>query len=141
MGDNNKLFPHYIAYLEKKDFSEQGLEKFKNKPCVILVASENCGHCVKFKPTFIKVAKELTDGKTPDEDCPCYFSTVVASGKDSDKDLINFLLNSEPKFLTKNNINIRGYPTVLLKTRNNKYLEYDGNRQENDFMGWVTSNI
>jgi hypothetical protein len=137
----NKVFPQYIAYLEKKDFSDQGLKKFENKPCVILIASENCGHCVNFKPTFIKVANELTKGKTPDQDCPCYFSVVVASGKDSDKELVEFLLNSEPEFLIKNKINIQGYPTVLLKLRNNKYIEYDGDREESNFMGWITSNI
>lgn len=134
-------FPQYITYLEEKDFTNQGLQKFKNKACVILVASENCGHCVRFKPTFIEVAKELTEGKEPSENCPCYFAVALASGEDSDKNLIKFLLNSEPKFLKESNIDIQGYPTVILKTRNNKYLEYQGNRQKNDFMGWVTSNM
>ena len=133
--------PQHIAYLERKDFTEQGLQRFKNKPCVILVASENCGHCVRFKPTFIDVAKELTDGKTPDQDNACYFAVVLASGNDSDRELIKFLLDSNPEFLKKNNIEIQGYPTVILKTRSGKYLEYGGNRQKNDFMGWVTSNM
>jgi hypothetical protein len=136
----SEKFPKFISYLERKDFSEQGLEKFKNKPCVILVASENCGHCITFKPVFVRVAEELTKELTPEEDCPCYFSVVAASGKDSDKKLINFLLDSNPKFLKENKIDIQGYPTILLKTPENKYLEYNGNREENDFMSWVESN-
>lgn len=142
--DKKDNFPEYISYLQRSDFDNgnKGLVKFEHKPCVMLIASEKCGHCVHFKPTFVKTAKKISGGRNisaSKDNKDCYFAVIMASGKDCDEELKKFLFSS-PDFLKRNNIDIRGYPTILLRTTSGKYIEYDGKRTEDDFENWIQTN-
>lgn len=136
--NKNKTFSNNIAYLEMKDFDDEGLRIFKDKECVILIASENCPHCVNFAPIYQAVADKMNGNVDCDASQKCYFTVIACSGKDQDVNLTKFMI-SQPKFLKENRIKISGYPTVIKRKVDGKLTEFNESRNENNLIKWLNS--
>lgn len=138
-------FNSNVIYLEETDITpsgitiitKEGVDLAKGKACVVLIASAGCGHCVHFKPAFQEVANQIL-GKSDSIDLSdmCVFAVASASSQKGRKAAM--LLGSNPPFL--DGIEVRGYPTVLLKKENGTWVMYEGDRSVEDFKNWIKQN-
>ena len=86
--------------------------KNDNKIGMMLIWADWCGHCVRFKPDYIKLSQMLNSNKIT---FPMYSieSTVIEQG--------------DSQF--KKNLNFRGFPTIKFIDPSGKILEdYTGGR-------------
>lgn len=89
-----------VIYLESKDFTASGNLKhvFDNKPCVIMVQANYCGHCTTAKPQFQKFAEK-------NKNVVCL--TIQGDGDEPDvKKLVTLITKIKPSF--------KGYPDYFL---------------------------
>lgn len=102
--------------LDSKDFKikDNGVyvTSNNNKPGLLLIHAEWCGHCKRFKPTFNKIASQL--GK----DFPCMSI--------EDSDMTDTL---------KSSLQFGGYPTIKFFDQRGKIIsDYNGDRSESDIL-------
>lgn len=96
-----------VIYLESKDFTPSGnLKYFKDKTCVVLVQSNNCGHCTVAKPHFQKFANNnksvvcLTIENDDNPDAKKMLD-LVSQIKPSFEGFPDYLLYKNGKFVNK----------------------------------------
>lgn len=107
--------------LTSRDFSIVGKSVYINtnltnkKPGMLLIYANWCGHCVRFKPTYNELAKQLGN------EFPC--ATV-------DVDVIDERLNKA--------LNFRGVPTIKFFDQYGKIIgEYNGDRSKSTILTHV----
>lgn len=99
-----------VIYLESKDFTPSGnLKHFKNKTCVIMVQSNNCGHCTTAKPHFQKFANK-------NKSVVCL--TIENDDSSDGKKLLDIVEKIKPSF--------EGFPDYLLY-KNGKFVNKEIN--------------
>jgi thiol-disulfide isomerase/thioredoxin len=98
--------------MKDSDFDESGKIK-KNKPGLLLVKAEWCGHCKRYKSTYSKLAKMFP----PKGDflITQIDETQIVKDSNAEKGLKNF---------------IEGYPTLLFFNKDGKIVQrFDGDRE------------
>lgn len=108
----HKFFERPVYYLQRSDFDENGnlVEPFlRNKKVIIMIQSNNCGHCTNAKPAFLEAAKFVSQ-----RDPNVVFATIQADGKERGEQELNELLGQiKPDF--------RGFPDYVLYLNGRRY--------------------
>lgn len=104
--------------------------QLKGKAIFFVIYSDTCGHCVKMKPEFLKLAQELNRNE----------SKVVIAALNS-KGLPNepeqkAALDMMMAVLKSNGIQFEGFPTFIL-FRQGKFQEYNGSRDLKGFKQFL----
>jgi thioredoxin domain-containing protein 5 len=94
------------------------LADIANKKVLLLIYTTACGHCVKLKPTWDKVA-----AKNPDK-------MVAIDATDSSNPAIQALTS---KF------NVTAYPTMIVVDNGQVVEQYEGGRNEQDLITFIKS--
>ena len=109
------LYLAYKFYFEKESFEDLN----PNGPTLTLYYAPECIHC----HNLLKNSwKEL-----PDEHKGVKIQKVDCTKKENEKMV--------------NELNIEGFPTILLKKNSKEHLEYRGNRQADDILKFIEINI
>lgn len=119
MDYKSKYEKYKIKYFELKNklISNQNGGSLK-KPELYLFKAEWCGHCQNFKPEWEKLIKN-----------------------NNFKNKINFItMDSDKNKKEINEWKIEGYPTIIFK-KDNKAIEYAGNRSINAIEKFINENI
>jgi len=104
MSDYHKLYLKYKSkYMQLKLQNMKG-GNGNNMNTLFLFKADWCGHCRGFKPTWEKLQNDMSDK-----------INFVTYDADKNKDKIN-------------EYKIDGFPTLVLKTKDNKAVEYVGSR-------------
>lgn len=117
---------HPIAYLVDSDLDQEGNlinpDIPKDKPVIIMIQANFCGHCTKAKPEFQKFA-EKNKGKV-------FAATIQGDGKEKgEPELSKRLSNIFPDF--------RGFPEYV-KYNNGKFEgTHDGGRSVEDLEKFI----
>jgi len=107
-----------IVSLKGNNFNIKGNDlyingKSNNKMGMLLIWADWCGHCIRFKPEYIKLSKMLNSEKVT---FPMYAIESVEINNASDQ--------------FKKNLNFRGFPTIKFVDPSGKILEdYSGSRE------------
>jgi len=106
-----------VAYLVDDDFDSKGnltnTEIPKNKPALIMVQSNFCGHCTKAKPAYQQFAEKNKD--------KVFCATVQGDGTEpGEKELSSRLKSLIPGF--------RGFPEYVLFVNGKMSKKHDGGR-------------
>jgi len=112
MDYEKKYLKYKAKYLQLKNNLNFQTGGNGEKPVVSLFKSEHCGHCKNFKQNWNELQTKHPEVAT--------YKTF-----DSQNDGLKFAANK-----------INGVPTIL-KTYNNKTIEYQGNRSVNDLVNWI----
>lgn len=112
-----------MYYLENSDFSQDGkLLVSSDKPVVILLKADYCGHCKTFKPEFEKAVSLAGDRVN--------FATIQLDGGDTERELGKRVGQFIPNF--------QGVPTVVIY-KNGKYTDtYEGPRQAEALVEYLS---
>jgi len=87
-------------------------------PTLLFFHADWCGHCVRFMPTFDKFAKNINGGKL---------------------NIVKFNADKDPNYIKS--FNVEGFPTILLHVpKENKYINYNGDRSITDLVKFVNEN-
>lgn len=127
MEYRNELVP----FLSKKNLSFDSLKSellvtsnnidYKCNKCigVLLVYSDNCGHCIHFKPEYVKLYNLVSD-----------YNNKERKLNDKKKEIKIFIMdannNLNNDFLFKHNI--RGVPSIFFISPPTKYTPYENSR-------------
>ena len=103
--------------LKSHDFYPNGRIKnphivVNNKPGMLLVKADWCGHCKRFMPTYQKLQRRLGNN------FPCAYI--------DESNMTNELSNA---------LNVRGFPTIIFFDKYGRIIEqYEGPREEGQLM-------
>lgn len=103
--------------LKSHDFYPNGRIKnphviVNNKPGMLLVKAEWCGHCKRFMPTFERLNRRLGNN------FPCVYI--------DESDMTGELARE---------LNVRGFPTIMFFDKYGRIIEhYNGSRDENQLI-------
>ena len=107
----DKYLIYKMKYLELNNLNNL-VGGGENKNSLYLFKADWCGHCKNFKSTWNKLKNELNN----------------------DIEFITYDSNKDANIIKE--FNIQGYPTLILK-KNNKAIEYMGNRNINDIKEFI----
>jgi len=112
-----------IGQLEDSDFDQNGrlkpeeIKGLGNKPMLVMVYGNYCGHCSRAKPAYLQVFKEHKQSKV-------FLATLQTDSKDPS---VAKLAKRFPDILKRQGIVFQGVPTYIL-AQNGKMTEYTGGR-------------
>ena len=84
-----------------------------NKKNIILIKAEWCGHCQHFKGTWNKLQEKYKNDYN-----------FVTYDADNDKHMID-------------KYNVNGFPTLLIKNKNDEHVQYEGDRTVKSIIDFV----
>jgi len=105
----------YLSFSVKK---EEGFDN-QNTRTFTMYYADWCGHCQTAKPEFAKLG-----------------STQTISGKVVNIKMVN--PETQPEMAT--GVNIRGFPTIVLKN-GDQVVEYSGQRTQDAFLSFLQENV
>jgi thiol-disulfide isomerase/thioredoxin len=108
-----KYLKYKNKYLQLKTL-KQSQKGGADKPTLKLFKSENCGHCINFKPLWNELQDELKD--------KINFKTFDAV--ENNKEMQAY--------------GIKGYPTLILERGNNK-VEFNGDRNKENIINFINN--
>ena len=116
---------HPIGYLERTDFTESGNLQggLNNKPVLIMIQSESCGHCQTAKPAFQSLG---------DEGIVSCMTIQPDGERQSERDIKPILNNIYPNF--------RGFPSYILYVKGQR-IPYEGGRSASELREFVLQHI
>ena len=116
-----------VYYLEKRDVDDKNKLKnyaTQNLPVIVMVKSDNCGHCVTAFPEFEKLAKDFPDQLAA--------RCIRREDKDGDE-LLQLVIQ---KWYTE----FRGFPTYLgFDSKGNYVKHHDGGRDSKSLLEFAKS--
>ena len=122
-----------VIYLESSDFDDDGNIIYNNdllqsnKPVMILLQSNSCGHCNISKPEYQKLA-EYNKGKIT---CATIQFDAITNPK-----FKSLNLNFTPEKVENIYHKLRGFPSYVLYVGKTKYI-YDGNRDFDSLNSFI----
>lgn len=117
-----------VYYLENSDFSENGNDLInpkipKNKPVVIMLAANFCGHCTTAKPAYQSAAENHPE---------IFFATVQGDSQNPEEQKLSQRLSQMfPGF--------SGYPTFVGYSNGKFARIHDGGRDEESIVAFAKS--
>lgn len=106
-----------VAYLQDFDFDSSGnlinQSIPKNKPVIIMIQAEFCGHCTTAKPAFQDFANKNKDR--------VFCATIQGDGKQKGERELS-------KNINKIHPNFRGYPSYVVYKNNKFFKIHEGGR-------------
>lgn len=109
-----------VAYLTNEDvINNKELKGYvtKGKKTVVMVHTDNCGHCLKAKTEFAKLSEE--------DSLTC--AAIKLDGDENERSLIELVKNCEP--------NYRGVPVYIIFNGNGSLLKiHNGGRSKKEIM-------
>ena len=112
-----------VYFLEMKDVDGMKLKSYatQNHPVVVMVKSENCGHCIDATPAFEKLAENQKDVSV----------RCIRQEDPSGKELLMCVRKWYKDF--------RGFPTYLGFDKNGNFKSvHSGDRTEDALLEFVT---
>ena len=89
-------------------------------PTMLFMYAPWCIHCKQFEPIYQQLANACEK-----EDLPVRFTSVDCE--------------AHPSFI--NEFNLRGFPTLILFTKNKQYEIYNGNRLLSEVHEWIKKKV
>jgi thiol-disulfide isomerase/thioredoxin len=105
-------------------------KQLQGKAIFFAIYSDRCGHCVKMKPEYIKLAQELNRN-----DSKVVIAALNSNGLPNEPEQ-KAALDMMISVLKANGIEFGGFPTFIL-FRSGKFQEYNGSRDVKGFKQFL----
>jgi protein disulfide-isomerase-like protein len=126
MITNYSILGNYLGFhvIDKEKFqprieelTTQSFYTIYNQPTLLFMYAPWCHHCKQFAPIYQQLANTCTENILfASVDCEAHSGFIEEFG-------------------------IRGFPTILLFTKNKEFEMYNGNRTLADILQWITEKM
>jgi thiol-disulfide isomerase/thioredoxin len=130
LNSNEMIMRGPAESMEPMEHMDEDLTKYKN--IIMLVYSDNCGHCTALKPAWEQLKQTRDNNES-------YRNQIFIKDINAAQNMEDELLTLKTKLLlnaTENSVPVDGFPTIG-HFRNQQYNPYMGQRDFDSLNRWL----